>query len=191
MSKRKTTAGERALWRHVARSVRPLDEARMADLMGDAPDPAIGDTPVASETKKIKAAHAPHPVVRHVQNHNVHLPERSEPPGTGLDRRSRQKLKRGQLAIEARLDLHGHNRVAAQAALTGFVERSASSGIRCVLVITGKGLLSDGGGVLRGLLPEWLAEPPLSSLVLAHEMARAEHGGGGAFYLLLRRARQK
>ena len=60
-----------------------------------------------------------------------------------------------------------------------------------VLVITGKG--TRGGdferGVLRRQIPFWLRSPQLRDAVLGFETAGPAHGGDGAFYVLLRRAR--
>ncbi len=109
------------------------------------------------------------------------------PQGTGLDRRSAQRLKRGQAPIEARLDLHGMTQDEAHGALRRFIARMHAEGRRTVLVITGKG--TPGGGVLRQGVPRWLAEPGCRALVLAIEEAQARHGGAGALYVLLRRRR--
>lgn len=105
----------------------------------------------------------------------------------GVDRRTANRFLRGQMAIEARLDLHGHTAAAAHRALGGFIAGSQAAGRRCVLVITGKG--ARGEGVIRASLPAWLNEPPLRDLVLSIAPARPEHGGAGAFYVLLKRKR--
>ena len=106
----------------------------------------------------------------------------------GLDRRSTQRLKRGQLPIEARLDLHGMTREAAHAALNAFLRFSQHEGRRAVLVITGKGGAGD-SGVLRRAVPRWLHEGGNRERVLAYSSARPQHGGEGAIYVLLRRQR--
>jgi len=118
----------------------------------------------------------------------------------GLDRRTATRLRRGQLTIDGRLDLHGHTQSEAHRALHGFVKGAARRGHRCLLVITGKGGLrtqangDDGvereSGVLRRNVPRWLNEAPVRDLVLGVETARAQHGGAGAYYVLLRRQRQ-
>ena len=104
-----------------------------------------------------------------------------------IDRRSDERLRRGQMTIEATLDLHGFNRVDGYGELNDFIRRSYARGLRCVLVITGKGRF--GPGVLRQSVPEWLAEATLSPIVLKIHSAQPKHGGGGAFYVLLRRHR--
>jgi DNA-nicking Smr family endonuclease len=111
----------------------------------------------------------------------------------GLDRRQALRLRRGQLAIEARLDLHGMTQAEAHRALAGFVARSHAAGKRVLLVVTGKGTRpgADGSpsGVLRRTVPRWLAEPALRPLVLTTAAALGRDGGDGALYLLLRRTR--
>lgn len=108
-------------------------------------------------------------------------------PSRDIDRRTLQKLERGQMEIEAVLDLHGHSQAQAHDALTAFIAQSFGRGLRCVLVITGKGRMS--GGVLRNALSGWLDAPTLAAYVLKVAPAKGKHGGGGAFYVYLRRAR--
>lgn len=109
------------------------------------------------------------------------------PKGKEIDFRTRQKLERGKMAIEAVLDLHGHAKDSARAALVAFLLESWHKGRRCVLVITGKG--RSGTGVLRASFADWIHEPPLTGVVLETSPARAKDGGDGAFYVLLRRLR--
>lgn len=107
----------------------------------------------------------------------------------GLDRRSAERLRRGRMAVAARLDLHGHSQDEAHDALIGFVTSCAAAGHRCVLIVTGKGTFSRGGGVLRQRVPEWLNQPPCRAHIVAMAAARPRHGGAGALYVLLRRHR--
>ena len=106
----------------------------------------------------------------------------------GIDGATRRRLAQGQIPIEGRLDLHGLTAAQAERRLARFVDQAVRTGVRCVLVITGKG--SEGKGVLRRLVPLWLKTQPLSSRVLAISQARQADGGGGALYVMLRRKRQ-
>lgn len=113
-----------------------------------------------------------------------------------MDRKTHTRMKRGKLSPEARIDLHGMTMDRAHPALTGFIMRAASDGKRLVLVITGKGKDRDEDGpipvrrgVLRHNVPHWLSVPPLSQLVLQITPAHISHGGGGAYYVYLRRLR--
>ncbi len=124
-------------------------------------------------------------------------PRRGEPlpalaPGTiaGVDRATAERLRRGGLVIDGRLDLHGLTQDEAHAALERFLGGSAARGRRCVLVITGKGLGDGfGRGVLRQAVPRWLNEPPNRARILAVMPAQPKHGGAGALYVLLKRKR--
>lgn len=107
----------------------------------------------------------------------------------GLDRRTGLRFKRGQLPVEARLDLHGMTQAEAHRALSAFLAGQQSAGRRCVIVVTGKGVGRDGGGVLRAAVPRWLNEAPNRGKVLAFEYARQRDGGAGALYVLLKRRR--
>jgi DNA-nicking Smr family endonuclease len=110
----------------------------------------------------------------------------------GIDRRTLEKLRRGQMKLEAYLDLHGLRQSEAQAQLTRFLTDAHHAGRRCVLVITGKGTRNPQTGeegVLRRMVPFWLEMPPLSPLILSHCPARQKDGGDGAVYVLLRRKR--
>lgn len=116
----------------------------------------------------------------------------------GLDRRNAERLRRGQMAIEGRLDLHGMFQDEAERALDRFLAQSAAAGKRCLLVITGKGSTPRGGdlviperlGVLRDAVPGWLAKPGNRRLIVATHPAARRHGGSGALYVLLRRRRE-
>jgi DNA-nicking Smr family endonuclease len=79
--------------------------------------------------------------------------------------------------------LHGLTQEEGFRALLRFVERGRALDHRVVLVITGK------GGVLKSMVPRWLAEPELAALTSGIGPAHIKHGGGGAFYVALRRKR--
>ena len=112
-----------------------------------------------------------------------------------MDRRRFDKLRRGRMEPQARLDLHGMTAERAHATLTGFILAAHAQDLRLVLVITGKGRAADTGiqagrhGILRGSLPHWLAGPPLAGRILQVAPAHRRHGGAGAFYVYLRRRR--
>jgi DNA-nicking Smr family endonuclease len=84
-----------------------------------------------------------------------------------------------------RIDLHGMTQAAARQALGGFLTRAFDAHERAVLVITGKGVQGD--GVLRRMLPQWLAEPDLRAMVAGMSLADPHHGGAGAAYVALKR----
>jgi DNA-nicking Smr family endonuclease len=101
----------------------------------------------------------------------------------------RQRLARGTEPIEARLDLHGRTQREAHAELLSFLRRAQREGARFALVITGKGTRLDEQGVLKRQVPLWLRLPEFRSYVIGFDAAHAAHGGEGALYVRLRRAR--
>jgi DNA-nicking Smr family endonuclease len=108
-----------------------------------------------------------------------------------IDRRTRQRIVRGVQTIDARIDLHGRSQGEAHSTLLAFLHRAQCHGARIVLVITGKGSgeLDSGRGILKRQVPLWLNLPEFRTYVSALERAHAEHGGEGALYVRLRRAR--
>jgi DNA-nicking Smr family endonuclease len=171
-----------ALWARVTRDVTPLTvrEDRI-----DHPVPDI------TAPKKQKAAG---PARSYAQTMTA-LPDTPAPArelthgaAPGLDRRTQTNMRRGKMAVEGRIDLHGMTQTEAHRELIGFVTRAYGQGKRCVLVITGKGTRETGEiGVLRRAVPGWLNAPPLKSLVHAFDHAARQHGGEGALYILLKR----
>jgi len=109
------------------------------------------------------------------------------PPAAKQDDGTARALRKGKWPIDKKIDLHGMTQAAAKAALEKFILSAQKQDKRTLLVITGKGSRSTGGGVLRRMLPQWLELPPLKGLALALTPARAEDGGDGAFYLRLRK----
>ncbi|MDD9877691.1 MAG: Smr/MutS family protein [Magnetovibrio sp.] len=106
----------------------------------------------------------------------------------GLDKRTELRLRRGQVKIESRVDLHGMTQMEAHEALIRFIEEAYLSSKKTLLVITGKGTRPDGAiGVLRSAVPRWLNEPPMRQWVRAFDHAAPADGGEGALYVLLRR----
>ena len=112
-----------------------------------------------------------------------------------MDRRNYDRMRRGKLKPEARLDLHGMTAAQAHSRLNHFIDQAHTDGLRLVLIITGKGRSSGVDdfqrrhGVLRHNLPHWLRQPHLAAKVLEITQAHIRHGGEGAFYVYLRRTR--
>ncbi|MBY0430226.1 MAG: Smr/MutS family protein, partial [Rhodospirillales bacterium] len=107
----------------------------------------------------------------------------------GVDKRTGEKLRKGRMDIDGRVDLHGMSQEIAHGALIHLVGRGFDRGLRCLLVITGKGDRTGGEGVLRRAVPRWLNEPGLREKVLSFSYAQPRDGGEGALYVLLKRRR--
>jgi DNA-nicking Smr family endonuclease len=106
---------------------------------------------------------------------------------TGFDERVLRKLRAGDFTPEAQLDLHGRTADEAKLATETFIQKSKVAGLRCVLIVTGKGLRSPDQPVLKPSLPAWLTRGRCARQVLAFCSARAKDGGDGAVYVMLRR----
>lgn len=169
--------GEAEIWAAAMRDVRPL-----------------------GGRKKKVAALAKREAGAGVREHIVLPPvTTAEKPGAGLDGRTDERLRKGKMEIDGRIDLHGCTRPQAETMLTRELLRFHAQGKRCILVITGKGRGSGGPdaaewweekpGALKRDLGGWLDKTPLKEIVLRFYPAQKQHGGAGAFYVLLRRQR--
>jgi len=171
------TAEELRLWAHVAAGVRPLPGRQAPDL--GALEPARKDT---------KKEAKPQPTPGSVASDAAKSAPPALKPLVPLQRRMRSRVTRGLSPIDGVLDLHGLRQDEAHRALLGFVRRKAQEGASVVMVITGKGS-GNSEGVLRRLVPHWLADPHQRRYVLGYEEAAQRHGGGGALYVRLRRVK--
>src|SRR5262249_52562028 len=155
----KLTDEDHALWRSITRSITPLKRRRAEPVAEPASERASKPAPPLSLPPAPARA-------RQVQQ------PKAQPPLMPIERRLRQRLARGSIEIDARLDLHGRTQSEAHSALLRFLHRAQGDGARTVLVITGKGGdLSEGRGVLKRQVPFWLALPEFRSYVLGIETA--------------------
>ncbi len=130
-------------------------------------------------------------------------PKKVSAPPFGMDGSTAERLKRGKVEPDATLDLHGMTQAQAHGRLVSFVRRAHEHAYRCILVVTGKGAPRtareepatfimperSNAGVLRVMVPRWLEEDALRSLVVGVQGAHQRHGGAGAIYVYLRRKR--
>jgi DNA-nicking Smr family endonuclease len=106
----------------------------------------------------------------------------------GFSRKMMKRLKRGQIPVQDHIDLHGMTRLEAEKEVKAFILRSQRLGLRCVLIVHGRGLNSpESLPVLKEGLPRWLRSGPVKKIVLAFATARPYDGGTGAVYVLLKR----
>lgn len=197
------TPEDRALWARVTETVKPLHESGVSEaalMSGDggqehhdrAPEPKPPTAPRVDSFRIGSRVPAPPPVVDRAPDPSRAL----EAAAPRVDGRTHARLRRGKLRPEARIDLHGMTLAEAHPALNRFLVAAHDGGKRLVLVITGKGKDRDDGGIMpvrRGILrhqvPHWLQTPPLRAIVLQVTPAHFRHGGDGAYYVYLRRAR--
>ncbi len=204
---------EARLWRTVTDAVTPLETKSPGTLAGLKATTSAGgqmpDAPAWPPKKLTKKGTSkpslspgrtadsimPLPVARHPAPHD---------PGS-IDGGLQRKLRRGRIEPDAKIDLHGLTQAQAHQRLRAEVPRLKASGARCLLVVTGKGSATsltrhtlhgsdishtpERRGVLRDSLPHWLADAEFRPHVAAVRPAHPRHGGGGAFYVWLRRQR--
>ncbi len=192
MSRRRLTADEIDLWQKAVQKTERLSDRPDTPLPMPKPKPV--KRPVSRlERFELGSSARPKPVKHDLKpavlDRLSHAPVQMDPKAFG-------RMKRGKIKPEGRIDMHGLRMDAAHPALKRFILSDQASGKRLVLVITGKGKSgTDDGpiptprGVLRHQVPQWLGMPPLAQAVLQVAPAHVSHGGEGAYYVYLRRAR--
>ena len=175
-----------ALWRAVKSEIKPLRGRKRRSAMPtteNAPSDAAKSPPRIAKSFRAEVARPAPPATASARP----SPPLSPDVSPGVDKRTAERLKRGQLPIEARVDLHGLTQREAHHVLANFLEGARAERRRAVLVITGKG--EGGQGVLREAVPRWLNEVSIRPSILAFTHAQPRDGGTGALYILLRRMR--
>jgi DNA-nicking Smr family endonuclease len=195
MARRRHLSPEEAdLWRSVARTARPLHThpVQLPEPPPAAPEPP----PPLAHVRPRLSPFLLGEKLRKPERHDLAptLPERLGQSPLKMDAGTHAKMTRGKLQPEARIDLHGMTQAEAHPELIRFILNAQSAGLRLVLVITGKGKRRDDTGpmpqrvgALRHQVPRWLQLPPLGPVVLQVSEAHLKHGGGGAYYVYLRR----
>lgn len=198
MAKRRTPRGlkpeERELWTRFAKNVKPLDEERLKRLEREDIEPPKPKALPIPQTQPLKTGALQRDLMREM----AQRPKSRVP----VDRSPEKKVRRGQVEVEARLDLHGMTTAHARQALLGFLHRCRSGGMRTVLVITGKGAGARAlderrfqpwrpderalPGILRRSFTQWMRDPDFALLASGYAEANRRHGGSGAFYVMLR-----
>ena len=182
---------ETALWKKVAATVKPLAKAK-APLAPVAP-PTV-KPPKFTQRSIAAPAAAPRALAK------LPPPRRTHSHAT-LDGHWDRRLRKGLVRPDMSIDLHGHTLASAQALLDEAIGRALLRGARVLLVVAGR--LRPGAdrlpqmhgdprprGAIRASLPDWLAYSPHADQIVALRPAHISHGGGGAVYVILRRARE-
>lgn len=181
---------ESALWKKVAATVKPLAKAQ-APLAPVAPPTVRPPKPTPHSAAAPTAAARPAP--------KMPPPRRTYQAAT-LDGHWDRRLRKGLVRPDMSIDLHGHTLASAQALLDEAIGRALMRGARVLLVVAGR--LRPGAdrlpqmhgdprprGAIRASLPDWLACSPYADQIVALRPAHISHGGAGAVYVILRRAR--
>ncbi len=173
--KRQLTEAEKSLWQQVVKDAKPYVAPRKPVVPPKKQEmPEVGqplpEFQIGTKAQSRKPAHQfAIPIAQELANHPLRM-----------DKKRFQRMKRGHLSPEARLDLHGLTLAEAHPALIGFIMRSVTRDLRLVLVITGKGKkkpskgpIPERIGALRHQVPHWLNSGPLRPHVLQiHEVKR-------------------
>lgn len=177
MAGRRLSAEERTLWARLAQSVRPYRTSV---------SPALPETPSAPLPKTKPQTLTRTPVL-------PPLPQPARRPAAVLDDRWEKQIKRGALAPEMAIDLHGHSLSAAHVRLNHALASARAQGVRILLVVTGKprATQENGGsgqrGAIRAEITHWLDTSPHADAIASVRSAHPRHGGDGALYIILRR----
>jgi DNA-nicking Smr family endonuclease len=115
---------------------------------------------------------------------------------SGINGATQDRLRKGLIAPDAHIDLHGMTQGVAHRTLVSWLSAAHRRGHRLVVVVTGKGnpkndenapWMSSPHGVLKQMVPRWLNEPELAALIAHVRPAHVKHGGEGALYVYLRK----
>ena len=191
-----------AVWRQVARSAKPLGPDRPRAPAAPAKPPrraepeggqGSGETEPRAPLSPFRIGEASDRSAGHDLRPTLEGQIAAQP--LRMDRKTFGRMKKGKLAPERKLDLHGMTLAQAHPALTRFIRAAHGDGCRLVIVVTGKGRTGadEGGpiptprGVLRHQVPGWLNGAALRPYVLQVTDAHQRHGGAGAYYVYLRR----
>ena len=187
MKKRDLSDDEKELWKEFSKSTKPLPhQNKKTHETKPGKKKRINSVNLKDQEKYFMGA----------QKTPADVDKTSSLTMLSMDSKLHTKMRQGKIRPEAKLDLHGLNLSQAQPILTKFVLDAHDKGLRLILIITGKGrntedhdIIPKRKGILKANVPNWLAMEPLSSKILQITNAHVKHGGGGAFYVYLRKKR--
>ncbi len=198
--KRGLSEDDKALWTRVAATTNPKDRSgapRIAPV-----EPTVARRPIqsapTSTVERLPAFRVGEKAAFNSDSliHSTTLSARMTHAPVKMDHATHKRMVRGKLKPEGKLDLHGMTLAEAHPALISFIFAAREAEKRLVIIVTGKGKDRDIGGpipirrgILRHQVPGWLTAPPLGALVLDIREAHQKHGGGGAYYVYLKRRR--
>lgn len=169
----KLTEEDRLYWKAATKTVKKAQhlEAKNEDLGLDSFFPAKKPKPKITHVLPIKKLPIKNEAPRSLIEGEVNF----------MDGNNFMKLRRGEITIQARLDLHGYKLDEAYAKTCEFIARCHRNQKRCVLIITGK------SGNIKKEFSHWVNAPEIAELVLSFTTASPRDGGSGAYYVYLRK----
>lgn len=189
------TVAEAELWAKVAATVKPLHpaKAKASPQAAEKPPKAVPASAVHAPPKpraqaKPLAAPGTPPALAQRQPRTLDR--------HGLDASWERKLAKAAVVPDFTLDLHGHTLDAAHSRLEHGLAQAIAQGARVLLLITGRARPSDDHasrgerrGAIRAKVLDWLAAGSYAHRIAAVRQAHPRHGGAGALYIVLKRAR--
>ena len=101
-----------------------------------------------------------------------------------LDPKTKKSINSKKLVIDAIVDLHGKTEVQAYEVIKNFIKNSFLKEHRNIIIITGKGINSQ--GKLKLKTPLWLRNEELSKFIVGYETMPNNKGGDGALFVKLK-----
>lgn len=185
MRGRHLSAEEQAIWARVARTARPLPGRETPFATGA----VVPELPALESPAKPVVHHRPNLPLRATR-----VPE-ARPRADTLDGSWDKRIQKGDLQPDVSIDLHGETLATAHVRLNRGLDAAIRRGDRVVLLVTGKPAVDNprlpptSRGVIRASIADWLAASHFSDRIAAIRNAHPRHGGAGALYIILRRAR--
>lgn len=176
------------LWDAVKQSIKPLEKRdRIYSPFTSHPELPEKDTAVQApaQRRRVILPKGYHPAPPKDPKARQ-TPELSHGESPGVDKRTANRLRKGRMQIDGKLDLHGLSQAEAHRALISFIENAYAMQKRCVIVVTGKGR-----GILKDNVPRWLNDGLLRARILSFSYAQQKDGGEGALYVLIKRRRDQ
>lgn len=191
--RRGLTSDDKEVWEGVAKTIKPMAKSEFAQALNLTQDKPRRPVREPVQPFEIKPRRQPNISVHLAPNPTESL--KKAPPQ--MDRKNFDRLRKGKMVPDRRVDLHGMTAQVAHSVLTQFILSAHAGGARLVLVITGKGrthgeadsVMPQRKGIIRHSVPEWLRQVPLAGKVVQVIPAHRKHGGDGAYYVYLRRKR--
>lgn len=184
MRTRRLSAEEQAIWARVARTARPMPGKTLPDDLPLALDMRAEMEKVVRPTRASAPLAAPRPAVT-----------RPAVARDTLDGSWDKRLSKGDVAPDITIDLHGETLATAHARLNRGLDAAIRRGDRTILLITGRPAVDNprlpptSRGVIRASVTDWLSVSAYADRIAAIRNAHPRHGGAGALYIILRRAR--
>ena len=173
------------IWHRIARTVnaykptpiisQPAVKSRSDSLRSMSPRAGAGNMGISNKKAPVLERHSS----------KIKATSIKPPPQIAADKR----VRRGKVVIDRKVDLHDMTQDQAYNALFQTLHGAANRGQSCILVVTGKGAMSQspyGGGVLRRMLPLWLGSRDIRPLISRYAQAHIRHGGSGAWYVFIK-----